>query len=100
MKKAPEWKLVGFRNENDNLFGASGLLSYKKLNHSPCVVIAGDTIVVEPELRKVLQFDDDCDVIFQWRGQWRSDFFHFKIRDLKAYIESHPDIKERVAKWL
>jgi len=52
--------------------------------------MAGDTIVVEPELRKVLQSDDDCDVIFHWRGKWRSDFFHFKIRDLRAYIESHP----------
>jgi len=27
VKKAPEWKFVGFRNENDNLFGLSDLLS-------------------------------------------------------------------------
>ena len=100
MRKTPEWKFAGFRSENDNLFGLSGLLSYKKQVHSPFIVVAGDTIVAEPKLRKLLQFDDDCDVIFHWRGQWRSDFFHFKIRDLRAYIESHPDIKERVAKWL
>jgi len=100
VRKAPEWKFAGFRSENDNLFGVSDLLSYKKLKHSPCVVIAGDTMVVEPELRKLLQFDDDYDVIFHWLGEWRSDFFHFKIRDLEAYLESHSDVKERVAKWL
>jgi hypothetical protein len=32
----------------------------------------------------------------QWKGQWRSDYFHFKVGDLRRYVMKHPAEKYHV----
>jgi hypothetical protein len=79
------------RTDLDNLFQKSYILSSKKLTHTPFIVFQelDDSIVVVLAKNKddLLAFPDETKVMVQWQGNWRSDFFHLTVGDVREYLE-------------
>ena len=85
----------GFRHaipgETDGFFQLSGIRENKKLPHHPFVVFHNDQVAICDSAQRLIEaWPPDADVIAQWGGQWRSDFFHFKVADLIAHIAIVP----------
>ena len=82
------------RTDFDDYFRLSGIREHAKLSHTPFLVfvIANDGVEVEivESATKLLQFPDDTQVMPQWSGDWRSDFFQFTVRDLRQFIANNP----------
>ena len=80
------------RTDISELFSLSGVLTYRKLQHTPFLafLIKGDTVHVEIVDSKdsLLDYPDSTPVMVQWAGKWRSDFFHFTVGDVRAYLAS------------
>lgn len=38
--------------------------------------------------QELLTYTDDIPVMVQWRGQWRSDFFQFKVGELREHLKN------------
>lgn len=79
------------RTDLDELFRLSYLLSSNHLNHTPFIafVTEKDSVRVRviPNRNFLLELPDDTPVMAQWQGQWRSDFFQFKVSDVRNYIK-------------
>jgi hypothetical protein len=79
------------RKGTQDYFRTSGVLR-EVLNHTPFLafVINGDIVdirIVE-SARALVMLPPDTQVMAQWRGKYRSDFFQFTVRDvLKAMKE-------------
>jgi hypothetical protein len=88
------------RGDLDAYFRLSGIREYKTLTHTPFLafVISGDTVEVKivENAMALLEYPDATQVMSQWRGQWKSDYFQFKVGDLRRYIGSHPAEKHHV----
>jgi hypothetical protein len=58
-------------------------------------LITGDTVEVGivDNAKKLLELPDDTKVMSQWRGEWRSDYFQFKVGDLRRHIADNPASK-------
>jgi hypothetical protein len=82
------------RTDLADYFKLSGIREHKKLTHTPFLIFLAseDTVEVRvvDEAKKLLEYPDDTPVMAQWRGQWRSDFFQFKVVDLRTYVAEHP----------
>jgi hypothetical protein len=74
-----------------DLISISGIFGYGQLNHTPFLVFVtnGDRVEVEivDKPKDLLMHSDDTPVMVQWAGQWRSDFFQFKVGDVRPVIE-------------
>lgn len=85
-----------FRLDIDDFFELSGVRESKKLSHHPFIVFnshRGDKPQAEicEDMKTLIEkYEDDCAVIAQWQGKWRSDFFLFTIAQVKEYILDHP----------
>jgi hypothetical protein len=88
------------RTNLDDYFRLSGIRDHKKLTHAPFLVflIARDVVevVIVDNARKLLEYPDETQVMAQWMGQWRSDFFQFKVGDFRKYATEHPADKHQV----
>ena len=77
------------RHDIGDLFRLSGIVESEKLNHTPYLVfdVQEDTLVVQPVkcTQEVLKYADDTQVMVQWPGKYRSDYFHFTVRDLREH---------------
>ena len=77
------------RTDLEEYFAKSGVFSTSKLNQTPFLafVISADTVDVRivDSADQLLHLPDDTPVMGQWRGDWRSDFFQFKVGDYRAY---------------
>lgn len=83
------------RTDLEDFFQMSDLRSAKKLSHTPVLVftqMGHNTVAVEivTDPTKLLSYPDHTPAMMQWRGQYRSDFFQFSIRELRAYVQDHP----------
>ena len=86
------------RSDIKDLLTKSGVFDGHKLTHNPFLVFtvkpgsdSGDTLVdviLAKTPAELLAFPDDCEVMVQWPGQHRSDFFHFKVIDFKNFMEA------------
>lgn len=84
------------RSDISDLLTKSGVFDGQKLVHHPFLVFPisndGSEDVVEVKVVKtpseLLSFPDDTEVMVQWPGQHRSDFFHFKVIDYKNFLAS------------
>jgi hypothetical protein len=85
------------RSDIADLLTKSGVFDGQKLLHHPFLVFPvissdGSEDVVEVKIAKtpseLLSFPDDTEVMVQWPGQFRSDFFHFKVIDYKRFLDS------------
>jgi len=78
------------RTDLNDYFKLSGIREYKKLSHTPFLVFIPlkDEVKVEliDSIIKLLDYPNDTQVMSQWRGQWSSDFFQFKISELKKNL--------------
>jgi hypothetical protein len=79
------------RTDVDEYFKLSGVLEYERLNHTPLLVFLSTEDSVRVQIvyvvNDLLGFPDDTPVMSQWRGEWRSDFFQFTVRQYHEYIE-------------
>lgn len=84
------------RSDIADLLTKSGVFDGQKLVHHPFLVFVvtndGTQDMVEVKIAKtpseLLIYPDDCEVMVQWPGQFRSDFFHFKVVDYKTFLAS------------
>lgn len=55
-------------------------------------MLAENNIVVTivDNAKDLLEYREDTLVIAQWAGKWRSDFFSFRVGDLKLYTIMNP----------
>ena len=88
------------RRDLDAYFRLSGIREYKRLTDTPFLafVISGDTVKVKivENAMALLEYPDATQVMSQWRGQWKSDYFQFNVGNLRRYIASHPAEKHDV----
>ena len=79
-----------FRKNTDDYFKLSGIREYKKLNHTPFIVLNNDTIELCFNAKDLIEnYLPETKVLGQWEGRWRSDFFSFRISDLIAFTKKH-----------
>jgi hypothetical protein len=82
------------RTDLEDYFRLSGIREQKKLAHTPFLAFLVSRDAVEVKIvesaRALLDYPDETPVMAQWRGQWKSDFFQFSVRDLRHYIKQHP----------
>ena len=82
------------RTDLEDFFNLSGIRTHSKLNHTPALVfiVSGNSVkvraITKPKL--LLEYPDDTQVMMQWSGKWRSDFFQFTIGQLKEHIARVP----------
>jgi hypothetical protein len=75
------------------LFDKSDVLYTAKLSHTPFLVFEaqedgayhGFRVNVVICAARLLDYPDDTQVMVQWSGKWRSDFFLFTVADLRAW---------------
>lgn len=88
------------RIDLDEYFKLGGIREHKKLTHTPFLVfkVFADTVEVKivDNAKTLLEYPDDTHVMAQWKGQWRSDFFQFKVGDFRRYVMEHPPEKYHV----
>lgn len=87
-------KLDG-RTDLEDLFKLSGILRFKRLQHTPFLAFIGsDPVKVQiiESADKLLNLPDETPVMVQWSGQWRSDFFQLTVGDVR--VAAHRDAAE------
>jgi hypothetical protein len=88
------------RTDLPEYFKLSGIREHKKLTHTPFLVFLASEDAIEVRLvdnaKKLLEYQDDTPVMAQWVGQWRSDFFQFRVVDFRNYVAAHPAEKYHV----
>lgn len=78
------------RRDLENYFELSGIFECEKLSHTPFLVfrIVEDTVHVRTadNARTLLGYPDDTQVMGQWPGKKRSDYFRFTVGQYREYI--------------
>lgn len=85
------------RSDCTDLFIKSGIFESDKLPHTPFLVFRIDEKNPDPTVEVILvksaadllTWQDDTQVMVQWPGQWRSDFFHFTVGDYRKFRNSN-----------
>ena len=92
-KLKPKINTCGCTDLND-FFRLSGILEDIKLTHTPFIVFlpeyGGIQVKIIDRAKDLLKLPDDIQVMAQWKGQWRSNFFQFKVGDLRRYLAENP----------
>lgn len=83
------------RTDVEDYFRLSGIFDYEELNHTPLLVFIPSENTVKVRIVhkpiELLSLSDELQVMGQWRGEWRSDFFQFTIGQFIKYFESKYD---------
>lgn len=70
------------------------VLAVGKLNHTPLLAFVVDnqrvTVDIVDKPWMIMRYPDDTQVMGQWAGQWRSDFFSFTVKELREHIAANP----------
>jgi hypothetical protein len=78
------------RTDVDSYFALSGVFEAERLTHTPLLVFSQEEDSVRVTLvdnsRKLLLMDDSTQVMGQWRGEYRSDFFQFTVGQYRQYV--------------
>ena len=92
--------IISGRTDLNDYFKLSGIREYKKLTHTPFLVflVSGDSAEVRivDNAKVLLEYPDETQVMAQWRGEYKSDFFQFKVGDLRRYVAEHLPEKHHV----
>lgn len=84
----------------DALFTKSGLIDGRALVHHPFLVFVytptmpGMVVRMVKTVAEVLDYSDDTPAMLQWPGQWRSDWFHFTVGDLRDHLNRKAETAE------
>lgn len=74
-----------FRTDLEDFFKLSGVLTSSNLKHTPFVVLLDEGITLcRSASELVKKYDGETRVLVQWRGQWSSDFFSMRVKDVAA----------------
>ena len=77
------------RTDIQDYFTVSGVFDASKLMHTPFLVfVVSDecvTVKIVERAEQFLQFSDDTRVMGQWRGEWKSDSFQFRVGQYRAF---------------
>ena len=80
-----------FRTDLNDYFKLSGIREFRKLSHNPFIVLNNGVIELCRNAGELIDnYPPETEVIAQWKGQWSSDFFYFKVEDLIEYIKKNP----------
>ncbi len=78
------------RRDLENYFELSGIFECEKLNHTPFLVfVIEDTLVCVKTVDNalaLLDYPDETQVMGQWPGKKRSDFFRFTVGQYRKFI--------------
>lgn len=85
-----EIKKEQFRKDLGDFFQLSGLLQVKKISHTPFIVIEDDVLSLcfSADLL-VATYKPESEVIVQWSGKWRSDFFYMTVGDVGQALQRY-----------
>ncbi len=81
------------RTDTDEYFRYSGIRSQKRLKHHPFLVfVCSDEVEVciVDNIKTLLEYSDDVQVMSQWEGEYKSDFFQFTVGELRNFIAENP----------
>lgn len=82
----------GVRHDITDLFEKTDILDTSiTRNHTPFVAIHGNTVFVVNKLSKLLRLPDETTVLWQWRGQHRSDYFTFTVEQIRTAVKARGD---------
>jgi hypothetical protein len=73
------------------LFSKSDLLSSSELTHTPFLVFRKKGVEIISKVTELLLLKGNPTILVQWQGKWRSDFFTFKLKELRDWLKEHPD---------
>jgi len=78
------------RKANEDLFKLTSILDGEQKKHHPYIVLdkEDNCVTVTNYLSDLLRYPDDTEVLWQWQGQWRSDFFVVTVGELKQQLEA------------
>jgi hypothetical protein len=83
--------ILSGRTDIDQYFRLSNVFDCENLNHTPFLVfdITSDTLHIQivDNAKKLLAFPDETPVMGQWRGDYHSDYFQFKVGQYRQYLE-------------
>lgn len=89
-----QFTFPGIRKDLEDFFRISGIRQVQERKHNAILVIdeKNKTITVEKSPERLISgaYDEDTDVLCQWPGKFRSDFFKFTIKEFKDYIAQNP----------
>jgi len=89
--KKQTFEFIGFRGPGENLFELTCIRHYGRKTHDRFIIIRSDrTVEVVDNTSDLFNYPDDTNIIYRWQGQWRSDYFHFTLKEFKDYIKKHP----------
>ena len=83
------WSLIEIKEEIERLSGCIAPEEVKKLKSQLKKQEDCDCLVVLVDNKNdLLLYPDETEVMGQWKGQWSSDFFNFKVGDMRNYINN------------
>jgi hypothetical protein len=84
--------ILSGRIDIDQYFKLSNVFDCENLNHAPFLVfdITNDTLHIQivDNAKKILAYQDETPVMGQWRGDYHSDYFQFKVGQYRKYLEA------------
>jgi len=101
-------KIITTGKENlEDLWEKSDILDSNKREHCPFIVFSEKDEVIKVKLYKEIRLliksslSEDTRIMVQWQGNWRSDFFHFNLKELKeAFFKKYlKDDKSKMEKY-
>jgi len=86
-------ELLG-RTDFDDLFAISELFDGTTLNHNPLLAFIIDDDICRVQLVHnsddlLTDFEDNVQIMAQWPGKWRSDWFKFTVHDFKQWYKAN-----------
>ena len=79
------------RTASDEFFKLSGIREWKKLSHTPILIIRPKEILLCYNGKDLIENYLDSDLcLMQWGGKYSSDYFKFDVLDFKLYIKMNP----------
>jgi hypothetical protein len=80
------------RTDVENYFKKSGVVDSERLDHTPLLafIVSNETVKVRiiDKPAELLSLTDETQVMGQWSGEWRSDFFQFTVGQYRQYVEA------------
>ena len=80
------------RTDIKSYFELSGVLQATNLNHTPFIVFRTDgvnvSIAIAHSVNELLTYPETTQVMGQWIGKYRSDFFQFTVKDVKDFMKN------------
>jgi hypothetical protein len=82
------------RKANKHFWEESGIRNNRTQKQHPYLALRPSQTRVNIDLvynaEELLELPTNTRVLAQWKGKKRSDFYSFKVGDLKAYINENP----------